>query len=473
MAGAAALRLLVGDDDATIREVLVTLLEGEGYSVAQAGDGSAVLAALASSPPDLILLDVRMPGATGLEVLRQLPDGPDRPGVIMMTAYSTANEAIKAIQAGAFDYIAKPFNLDEVVLKVGRWFEQRETSRQLASFTSTRLAGRDTSERLIGDSAAMREIYKLIGRVAGSEATVLLTGETGTGKELVAEIIHKNSTFARGPLVKVNCAALPETLLESELFGHEKGAFTGALAQRKGRFELAHKGTIFLDEIGEISPGTQKKLLRVLQEREFERVGGTLPIKIDTRVIAATNKRLEHEVAEGRFRDDLFYRLNVISIHLPPLRERREDIPLLVEYFLDTHRYSAASGPARMTEGALTRLLAHDWPGNVRELQNTLQRATALAQGGLIQEEHIQFPAVNERQFIDIAQRVRERVPLQRLLDETARAAIAEALRQAGGDRVAAAFVLDVDPDVLRERIGAYGLLAGDGADVSPATVGA
>ncbi|MCC6628076.1 MAG: sigma-54-dependent Fis family transcriptional regulator [Chloroflexi bacterium] len=470
MATVSDLRVLVGDDDDAIREVLVTLLEDEGYAVEQAADGKAVLAAIASQTPDLILLDVRMPGATGLEVLKQLADGPDRPGVIMMTAYSTANEAIKAIQAGAFDYIAKPFNLDEVVLKVGRWFEQREMSRQLSSLTTTRLAGRDANERMIGDSPAMREIYKLIGRVAGSEATVLLTGETGTGKELVAEIIHKNSTFARGPLVKVNCAALPETLLESELFGHEKGAFTGAVALRKGRFELAHKGTIFLDEIGEISAGTQKKLLRVLQEREFERVGGTMPIKIDTRVIAATNKRLEHEVAEGRFRDDLFYRLNVISLHLPPLRERREDIPLLVEYFLDAYRYSPAAGPARMTEAALARLLTHDWPGNVRELQNTLQRATALAQGGLILEEHIQFPAVNERQFIDIAQRVRERTPLQRLLDETTRAAIAEALRQSGGDRIAAAFLLDVEPNLLREQIDAFGLMASDAADVSTAS---
>ena len=242
----------------------------------------------------------------------------------------------------------------------------------------------------------MREVYKLIGRVAASEATVLITGETGTGKELVAEVLHQNSTYARGPLVKVNCAALPETLLESELFGHEKGAFTGAIAQRKGRFELAHKGTIFLDEIGEISPSTQKKLLRVLQEREFERVGGTVTIKVDARVIAATNKRLEDEVGAGRFREDLFYRLNVITIHLPPLRERREDIPLLVEHFLDKHRYAPTSGPARISDPALGQLLGHEWPGNVRELQNTLERATALAQGGLILEEHIRFP-VDER----------------------------------------------------------------------------
>jgi two-component system response regulator AtoC len=308
----------------------------------------------------------------------------------------------------------------------------------------------------------MRDVYKLIGRVAGSEATVLITGETGTGKELVAEIIHSNSTYARGPLVKVNCAALPETLLESELFGHEKGAFTSAVNQRKGRFELANKGTIFLDEMGEISPNTQKKLLRVLQEREFERVGGTIPIKVDTRVIAATNKLLEDEVASGRFRDDLFYRLNVITIHLPPLRERGDDIQLLIEYFLDSKRYSPSSGPAPISEPALQKLIQHDWPGNVRELQNTLERAVALSQGGLILEEHVRFPVVNERQFIDIPQKVRERTPLQRLLDETARAAIAEALRQSGGDRVQAAYMLEMEPEAFRERVAAYGLSATD-----------
>jgi two-component system response regulator AtoC len=449
---------LIADDDADIRQMLGLFLTTEGYDVDHAWDGTTVLRSLAVAPPDAILLDVRMPGASGLEVLRQLPAGPDRPGIIMMTAYSTANEAIKAIQAGAYDYIAKPFNLDEVLRTLNGWFDLRERRRAPHGSGEALLAGRDAGERLIGDSPAMREVYKLIGRVAASEATVLLTGETGTGKELVAEVIHKNSTFARGPLVKVNCAALPETLLESELFGHEKGAFTGALAQRKGRFELAHKGTIFLDEIGEISPGTQKKLLRVLQEREFERVGGVAPVRVDTRVIVASNRPLEDEVAEGRFRDDLFYRLNVITIELPPLRERREDIPLLVEYFLDTQRYSAASGPARLTAGALEKLLGHDWPGNVRELQNTLQRATALSQGEAILVEHIILKPIVERATIDVARRVRDGISLQRLLDETARTAIVEALRQAGGDRLAAASRLEIEPEVLQQRASTLGL---------------
>jgi two-component system response regulator AtoC len=463
-------RLLVADDDDAIRETLVELLSDEGYAVEQAGDGRAVLARLqAAPPPDLVLLDVRMPGASGLEVLAALPAGPERPGVILMTAFSTANEAIRAIQAGAYDYIAKPFHLDEVRLKVARWFERRALEQHLSVLQAGRLAGRAAGERLIGDSPAMREVYKLIGRVAGAEATVLLTGETGTGKELVAEVIHQNSPYARGPLVKVNCAALPETLLESELFGHEKGAFTGALAQRKGRFELAHKGTIFLDEIGEVSPATQKKLLRVLQERTFERVGGTVPVRVDVRVIAATNKRLEEEVAAGRFRDDLFYRLNVLTIRLPPLRERREDIPLLVEHILDRQRYGPASGPARLSEPALAVLLAHEWPGNVRELQNTLERAVALAQGGLILPEHIHFPALDERAFLDVGQRLREGVGLARLLEEAARLALGEALRQAGGDRWQAARLLDLEPAALRERLDALGLAPAEADELAPA----
>ena len=453
-------RLLVADDDAAVREVLVQLLQDEGYAVKQAADGTAVLAALEKNEADLLLLDVRMPGASGMDVLKRLPAEGDRPGIIIMTAFSTANMAIQAIQAGAYDYITKPFdNLDEVLLTINRFFERQELARQAESFTSTRLAGRDPNEKMIGDSVAMREVYKLIGRVAASDATVLITGETGTGKELVAQIIHSNSTYARGPLIKVNCAALTETLLESELFGHEKGAFTGAMNQRKGRFELANKGTIFLDEIGEISPNTQKKLLRVLQEHEFERVGGQVPIKVDTRMIAATNKRLEDEVQENRFREDLFYRLNVITIHLPPLRERMEDVPLLVEYFLDKNRYSPSSPPAPISDPALEKLMTHDWPGNVRELQNTLERAVALSQGGLILEEHIRFPAVNERQFLDVAQRVRERTPLQRLLDEVARMAIAEAMRVTNGNQIEAAHLLALEPETLRSRLSSFGLV--------------
>ncbi|HEV2109512.1 MAG TPA: sigma-54 dependent transcriptional regulator [Thermomicrobiales bacterium] len=332
-------RILVADDDSSIRSMLRELLEEEGYAVSEAENGTGVLTSLHGSDgdhPDLVLMDVRMPDKSGLDVLREASGKPGREAgehlpVVIMTAFGTSNVAIEAIQLGAYDYITKPFDLDHVMVTVQRFFERKALSEQVQEL-STRL-DRDPNDVMIGNSAAMQEVYKTIGRVARSDATVLISGETGTGKELVASILHNSSSYSRGPLVKVNCAALPETLLESELFGHEKGSFTGAMNQRKGRFEMANKGTIFLDEVGEMSLSTQKKLLRVLQEREFERVGGTIVVKIDTRVISATNKILTQEIEEGRFREDLFYRLNVISIHLPALRDRRDDIPLLVEHF--------------------------------------------------------------------------------------------------------------------------------------------
>ncbi|MGH2615288.1 MAG: sigma-54 interaction domain-containing protein, partial [Thermomicrobiales bacterium] len=292
--------------------------------------------------------------------------------------------------------------------------------------------------------------------VARSDATVLVSGETGTGKELVATVIHRNSTYAAGPLIKVNCAALPETLLESELFGHEKGAFTGAIGQRKGRFELANKGTIFLDEVGEMTLATQKKLLRVLQEREFERVGGTNSIKVDTRVVAATNKDLPREIENGNFREDLYYRLNVIALELPPLRERRSDIPLLVEHFLHKHRYGRGSGPARISQEAMNRLLAHDWPGNVRELENTIERAVIMARGGIIAEEHITFPGQEARRAVDVTQVIADGTTLELFLKDMESRFLREALRQAGGSETIAAGLVGVEPAEFRSRLESY-----------------
>jgi two-component system response regulator AtoC len=301
----------------------------------------------------------------------------------------------------------------------------------------------------------------MIGRVAGTESTVLITGETGTGKELVAQTIHSNSTYRSGPLVKVNCAALPETLLENELFGHEKGSYTGATEMRRGRFELAHKGSIFLDEIGEMSINIQRKFLRVLQEREIERVGGTTAIKVDTRVIAATNRRLEDEVAEGRFRQDLYYRLNVITINLPPLRDRKEDIPLLVEHFLDKHRYSDSDKPARISREALQTIEEYDWPGNVRELENTIERAVVMAQGGVIISHHIIFSGRSERsKIVDVARLLREQATLRAIVAETEKLAIIEALEQANGDRSKAAANLGINRQQLYSRMRDYGLSA-------------
>lgn len=451
-------RVLVADDDNGIRGLLSEYLTDEGISVIEARNGQEVLAALKVDPPDLVVMDIRMPELDGIAVLRQ-SQGSDVP-FIVMTAYGGSNSAIQATQLGAYDYITKPFDLDEVMFTIDRLFERQRLTREVRSLRE-QVGKRDPGERIIGISPAMQEVYKMIGRVAGTESTVLISGETGTGKELVAQTIHSNSTYRSGPLIKVNCAALPETLLENELFGHEKGSYTGATEMRRGRFELAHKGSIFLDEVGEMSLNIQRKFLRVLQEREIERVGGTVAIKVDTRVIAATNRRLEDEVAEGRFRQDLYYRLNVITIHLPPLRERKEDIPLLVEHFLDKHRYSDSDKPARISSEALQMIEQYVWPGNVRELENTIERAVVMAQGGVLTSHHIIFSGRSERsKIVDVARMLREQAPLRAIVAEAEKLAIIEALEQANGDRSKAAATLGINRQQLYSRMRDYGLSA-------------
>ncbi|HEY7033011.1 MAG TPA: sigma-54 dependent transcriptional regulator [Thermomicrobiales bacterium] len=454
-------RVLIADDDPDLRNVLRELLVDEGYDVAEASSGVEVQTALAGADerPDLVVMDVMMPGGkTGIDVLREAGGGQANPlPVIVITGHGSSKTAIDAIQHGAYDYITKPFDVDDVAITVKRYFEWQNLNDQVLAL-STRLGERDPEEVLIGNSPAMQEVYKTIGRVARSDATVLISGETGTGKELVATILHKNSGYARGPLIKVNCAALPETLLESELFGHEKGAFTGAIAQRKGRFEMANKGTIFLDEIGEMSLGTQKKLLRVLQEREFERVGGSITVKIDTRVIAATNKNLPHEISENRFREDLYYRLNVIAIYLPPLRDRGDDIQLLVEHFLHKHRSAPGAPPARISQAAMDLLRTYHWPGNVRELENVVERAVVLSQAGVITEAQINFTGADSRRFIDLSQRLREGTRLTELMADVERQAVTEALNLNSGDRVAAAAMLGLKFEELQKRVEAFGL---------------
>jgi two-component system response regulator AtoC len=446
-------RILIADDSTAIRDVLREALLDEGYDVLEAASGDEVVTAFdgGEAPrPDLTLMDIRMPGKDGLEVLRTLRASREAElPIIVMTAFGSASTAIEAMKLGAFDYIAKPFELDEVTVAIERFFERQDLSDRVVRL----IAESNRDEILIGDSPVMQDVYKTIGRVARSEATVLVSGETGTGKELLATVMHRNSTYSSGPLIKVNCASLPETLLESELFGHEKGAFTGAVAQRKGRFELAHKGTIFLDEVGEMSLNTQKKLLRVLQEREFERVGGTTTIKVDTRVIAATNKNLPHEIEVGNFREDLYYRLNVIAIELPPLRERRSDIPLLVEHFLHKHRYGRGSAPARISQEAMAKLLDHDWPGNVRELENTIERAVIMARGGIIAADHVTFPGQEPRRPIEVAQAIADGMSLELFLREMESRYLREALRQAGGDAAVAANLAGVDDNDFRRRI--------------------
>jgi two-component system, NtrC family, response regulator AtoC len=451
--------VMIVDDDAAIRGVLRDLLDDEGFEVTEAETGSSVTDALASdSAPDLIMMDVRMPDKSGIDVLKELNQPEDGPlPIIMMTAFGTSSIAIEAMQSGAYDYLTKPFDLDDVMLTVRRFFDRKKLSDQIEELSS-RLDKPDPNDLLIGNSPGMQEVYKTIGRVARSDATVLITGETGTGKELIATILHETSNYSRGSLVKVNCAALPETLLESELFGHEKGAFTGAMNQRKGRFELANKGSIFLDEIGEMTLSTQKKLLRVLQEREFERVGGTVSVKVDTRVIAATNKVLQQEVEENRFREDLYYRLNVIAIHLPALRDRRDDIPLLVEHFLDKYRATPRSGPARMSQQSMDALMEYDWPGNVRELQNLIERAAVLAQGAIITPEHISFFGADSRRLFDVGTMVRRGTNLDDLLDSVEHAAFEEALAAADGDRNEAAALLGLKLPQFNKRVSALGI---------------
>jgi two-component system response regulator AtoC len=445
-------QILIADDDPSIRLLLKNFLESEGYDTSEAKSGGEVLRMLPELTPDLLIMDLRMPEWDGIEVMKKLGEQNLKVPVLLMTAHGTSNSAIQAIQLGAFDYITKPFELDDVLLTVRRFFDYQELAAEVKKLR-VQLERPDPSDKIIGRTPAMQEVYKTIGRVARSDATILIWGETGTGKELVAQTVHQNSTYRQGPLVKVSCAALPETLLESELFGHEKGSFTGAMVQRKGRFEMAHKGSIFLDEIGEMSLGTQKKLLRVLQEKEFERVGGSIPIQVDVRVIAATNKDLAAEVAAGRFREDLYYRLNVISIFMPPLRDRKEDIPLLVEHFLHKHRFSVSSPPSRITEEALRVLEKHDWPGNVRELENTIERAVVMAQGGIITSQHLFLTPAKQKRFVDLDQKLQGNQSLKEMMADIEKQLLQQALTHSDGNLSAAAKMLSIDPAELEAKL--------------------
>ncbi len=450
-------KVLVADDDAGVRSVLRDLFEGEGYQVTEVKSGTEVLTTLARGDEfSLLIMDVRMPGIDGLEVLERMNKSGNETPVIMVTAHATASVGIRAMKGGAYDYVVKPFEVDEVLLLVERLFEHQA----LAAKVKTLEAGgpTDSRDRIVGQGPAMQRIYKTIGRVAGSDATVMVTGETGTGKELVANVLHNSSARRSGPLISVNCAALPDTLLESELFGHEKGAFTSAVAQRKGRFELANHGTIFLDEVGELSLTAQRKLLRVLQVGEFERVGGTATVKVDVRAITATNRDLEEEVHKGNFREDLFYRLNVITIHMPPLRDRLEDIPLLVEHFLDKYRYAPASPPTRISEEAMERLLAYDWPGNVRQLENEIQRAVVLSQGKVITSQLLSLEPGRTSSQIDLAERVRKGVPLADVMHDVEAMLLSEALRQSDGDRKETAQRLGLSLATLQSKIKEFNL---------------
>jgi DNA-binding NtrC family response regulator len=366
--------ILVIDDEPNILTTVRRSLELEGYAVEVAGGGAAGLAKLVEHDIDLVLLDVMMPGETGLEVLPKLRTAKPETMVVMMSGNATIETAVQATKLGAYDFIEKPLSGDKLLLTV-----QNTLSYARLRFENQRLRGRaQTDFAMIGKGAAMRGIFDKVAKTAPTTGRVLITGENGTGKELVARAIHEHSKRADGPFVKLNCAAIPSELIESELFGHEKGAFTGATQQRRGKFELADGGTLFLDEVGDMNPSAQAKVLRVLQENELERVGGGETIKVDVRVVAATNKDLQAEIAAGRFREDLYYRLAVVPIELPPLRARREDIPTLVEHFLEQVCADNDRRKKKVASGAMTLLMQHEWPGNVRELKNVVERLAIL-----------------------------------------------------------------------------------------------
>jgi two-component system response regulator AtoC len=455
--------LMVVDDESRLRESLAELLTGEGYDVIQAGDGHEALARLASSAelPDAIFLDLKMPGRDGLSTLRDITADPERRQipVVIITSYGGSEQTITAMKAGAYDYITKPFEPDEVLRTAARAVEKRRLSREVDRLRAQRGAVDTEPAGLIGRHPAMRELFKLIGRVAASDATVLITGESGTGKELVTQAIHRHSRRATRPLVAVNCAAIPEALIESELFGHERGAFTGAVQSRPGRLELADGGTLFLDEIGELPLALQAKLLRAVQERSFERLGGQRPVSSDFRLIAATNRDLAEAMAAGRFREDLFYRLNVVRVDVPALRERRSDIPELAEHFLRRHGAEGASAPSGFSDEAMRALLLHDYPGNVRELENLVQRSIVLARGPLVTAEDLPGLGGDAAESADEL-RLRDllSLPLDAALRELERMLIRRALVQAGGNKTEAARLLQMRRQQLYARLSELGI---------------
>ncbi|HET6922623.1 MAG TPA: sigma-54 dependent transcriptional regulator [Anaeromyxobacteraceae bacterium] len=377
--------VLIVDDELNIRRVLAAMLKRDGYEVTAAADGEQALAVLARAPVQVVVTDLVMPRLDGLSLLRRVAaDYPDVP-VIVITAHGTVDSAVAALKAGAFDFITKPFEQDELKKVIAKAARAHEIERQ-----NVHAPGAEAEKPpLVGQSPAMRQVYEVIGKVADSPSTVLVSGESGTGKELVAQALHRGSQRRDKPLIKVNCAAIPKDLVESELFGYEKGAFTGAVGSKPGRFELADGGTLFLDEIGEIPLEMQVKLLRALQESEFERVGGIKTIRVDVRLITATNRDLKALVAEGRFREDLYYRLNVVPMALPPLRDRKEDIPLLVQHFIEKYDRRLGKKVERVDDEAMQVLLRYPWPGNIRELENLVERSVLFADGPVIAAVHL------------------------------------------------------------------------------------
>jgi len=447
-------KILIAEDEKTQRDLLEGFLKKEGFSVEAVANGKEVLQKLQGNLFDLALMDYKMPELDGLQTLREIRKTyPDLP-VVMMTAYGTVETAVAAMKEGALDYLTKPIDLDELLLMLQRVIERSNLIKENRELKA-KLQERYTSAHIVYGGAKMEEVMGLVARVAPSQATILIRGESGTGKELIANAIHYASPRSGKPWVKVSCAAIPETLLESELFGHEKGAFTGAAQRRIGRFEEADGGSIFLDEIGDLSPSTQVKLLRFLQNKEFQRLGSNTTLKTDVRVITATHRNLEEATKKGFFREDLYYRLNVISITLPPLKERREDIPLLIDHFLKKYSKQNQKSISDISKEASALLLRYPYPGNVRELENLIERAVVLCRGEIITSQDLPFHIKDEKSEKPWESHKKEKT-LPESLEEIERDSILEALHQHRGVQTKAAESLGISERVLRYKMKKY-----------------
>ena len=442
-------RILVVDDEEAMRESLNDWLKEDGYEVGLAAGGQEAIDMVRDEPWEVVLLDLKMPGMDGLETLKHLKEVRPDAEILMMTAYATVDTAVQAMKEGAFDYLVKPFDPDEIEILIKKIVKQKELILENILLRK-KLEERDQFDEIIGKSDAMQQIFELIKRVAPTDSTVLITGESGTGKELIAQAIHGNSGRCYMPLIAVSCGALPESLLESELFGYEKGAFTGAEHTKRGRFEMAHGGTLFLDEIGDISLKTQVDLLRVLQQKELSRLGGEESIEVDVRILAATNRDLEKAIIENRFRKDLFYRLNVISIHVPPLRERKEDIPLLAKASVRKCCLEFNKDEVNIAPSAMKLLVDYDWPGNVRELENVIERALVIGGGKEIAATDLPFTGrepVSEQ--LPKSLKAMEKIHIERVIEE-ADWNISRAARE-----------LDIDRQTLYNKIEKYEIKRG------------
>ena len=449
--------ILIVDDDTAHLSMLETVLKSLGHAIDTATDGKDAISGVKNSPYDLVLMDVRMANIDGMEALEKIKQFNPAIPIIIMTAYSSVDKAVEAMKLGAYDYLTKPLNFDDLKLTIQRAMSHLQLTRENADLKK-KLSSDSGFSRLIGSSPAMKTVMETARIAAPTDATILITGDSGTGKELFAKAIHDHSNRKTNKLVSINCAALNETLLESELFGHEKGAFTGADKKRDGLFLHGDKGTVFLDEIGDIPPSMQVKLLRTIQEREIQRIGSDRPIRIDVRIIVATNKNLEQEVKEGRFREDLFYRLNVINIRIPPLKKRPDDIPLLAQHFLARFSQKNRKWFKGFTPGAMDAMIKYPWPGNIRELENAVERAVILSMGQYLSEKDLPGNVMkNYRPDDGSSQNLLAELG-GKPLDEVEAMALVQTLKQTGGNKTAAAKLLNITRTTLNNKIKKYHL---------------